>query len=667
VSIAGGQSPLFGSALQATTLRATTSTDPDGDPLELNWIAESALRDDDPFHVESGFGAGNDAFSLSLATPIGLKYHAVDLSAGDPSLANTWGVTRIVQLQPNLLAIAAGQSGLVISDVSDPQKPRLVARLALETSANQLALAGTKLYVLGDLLTVVDVTDPRAPVEIPQARTVSLAHVLEAADESAIYDGSEKGAGEYFYAGFAEKIADVRIDVVVDHPAPGELRFFLHQGGDGTSSDIVLRDQVPGAGGLQTYTFDTTSAPGLAQLLGKAPSGVWDVRVADVVAGGGAGVLKSAKLTLTTSARAASVLPEANSILGVLSNRYVVVAGQGLQVLDAQVADKVREVSRFAAGSTNDGALVGSTAFVLAYDRPVKPASLAASDLSQAGTSSPPPVVGFYAVDLSDPRHPRLRRADRASTGQTLEAIGSRLYMGTYPAKGEGGQATVSIVDPRAFLGGRSYVLGAFPGGASSGFGDDCAIWISNGGKLEHWSVENPRAPRLLASYARPMAGSILALDASRAIAYDGAFLVKIVNLGEEVSTVSRTFRVTLQARDGKGALSTDHRTIHMIPYDHAPSLDGVTFSQKAAGELASFVVTASDVDSAVGQWDPTWLVRADLDGDGVYESPWSYFQVAEPITLQNQYAEPGRRHLRFQVRDGFFATSTKELDVDVK
>ena len=76
---------------------------------------------------------------------------------------NTWGGTRIVQVQPNLLAIGAGPAGLIISDIRDPQKPVLLTRRNLETLANQLALAGTKLYVLGDLLTVVDLTNPLAP------------------------------------------------------------------------------------------------------------------------------------------------------------------------------------------------------------------------------------------------------------------------------------------------------------------------------------------------------------------------------------------------------------------------------------------------------------------------------------------------------------------------
>ena len=665
VTIAGGRSPLVGGALQAATLRVATAEDPEGDPVQFNWIAESALLGDDPFRVESGFACDNDTFSLSLRTPIGLRYHTVDLSAGDPSLANTWGVMRIVQLRPNLLAVAAGKMGLIVSDITDRQKPRLVAHLGLETSADRLLLVGNRLYVLGALLTVVDVTNPQAPVELPQARAASLTRVFETADEGPIDPGSEKGAGEYFDLSFAEKITDIRIEVVVDHPAPGELRFFLHGGGDGTSTEILLRDPQPGPAGLQTYSFDPTSAPGLSQLLGKPPSGLWDVRVADVVAGGSSGTLKSARLTLTTSARAAKVLPDANALLGGLSDRYVVVAGRGLQVLDVQTVDRIREASRFDAGPTNDGALIGSTAYVLAYDAPIKTAALAAEGASPARSS--PAIVGFYAVDLSNPRRPLLRRADPTKTAQILEPIGSRLYLTTYPAKGDAGQVAVDIVDPRAFLGYGNYVIGSFAAGMGSGFGDDRAIWITDGGKLEHWSVVNPRAARLLASYSRPNAGSILPLEPAQAIAYDGALSVKIVNLGEEVSTESRTFRVTLEARDSQGVVASASRTIHMVPYDHAPTIDGITFSQKAAGEVASFVVAASDVDSS-GPWDPTWLLRADLDGDGVYESPWSYFSSATgPLTLSNAYAAIGRHHARFQVRDGFFASGVKELDFEVK
>ena len=76
-------------------------------------------------------------------------------------------------LDGNLIAVAAGTGGVWIVDVTDRAAPRVVAQVPLETTAHRLRKVGTKLYVLGSYLAVLDVADPRAPRELKQWFTTS--------------------------------------------------------------------------------------------------------------------------------------------------------------------------------------------------------------------------------------------------------------------------------------------------------------------------------------------------------------------------------------------------------------------------------------------------------------------------------------------------------------
>ena len=52
-------------------------------------------------------------------------------------------------------------------------QPQPITRLYLETDARDLVLVGKTLFVLGESLAAVDVTDPTAPHEILQGKTVT--------------------------------------------------------------------------------------------------------------------------------------------------------------------------------------------------------------------------------------------------------------------------------------------------------------------------------------------------------------------------------------------------------------------------------------------------------------------------------------------------------------
>ena len=69
--------------------------------------------------------------------------------------------------------LAAGTKGIWIVDLTDRAAPRIMSSLALESSANRLFRRGNRLYVLGTYLTIVDISDLRAPRELKQFDTVT--------------------------------------------------------------------------------------------------------------------------------------------------------------------------------------------------------------------------------------------------------------------------------------------------------------------------------------------------------------------------------------------------------------------------------------------------------------------------------------------------------------
>jgi hypothetical protein len=76
--------------------------------------------------------------------------------------------------------------------------------------------------------------------------------------------------------------------------------------------------------------------------------------------------------------------------------------------------------------------------------------------------------------------------------------------------------------------------------------------------------------------------------------------------------------------------------------------------------------VTAVDPDGRP-RWDPALMVRADTDGDGIYDSPWSFADSDGATLLPMSFTSGGRYTLSFQARDGFYGLSpaqTFTLDV---
>jgi len=123
--------------------------------------------------------------------------------------------------------------------------------------------------------------------------------------------------------------------------------------------------------------------------------------------------------------------------------------------------------------------------------------------------------------------------------------------------------------------------------------------------------------------------------------------------------------------RDLAGNVSRAERTVHVIPYDHAPAIASLAVTAGAtSADTWTFHVVGGDPDAGAA-WDPLLIVRADWDGDGSWDSDWVTLTGDKGATtlaadLSTQFAAPGHYNVVFQIRDGFWAQSTSALGVDV-
>src|SRR5262249_44418861 len=135
-------------ALNATAI----ANDPEGGALQYRWLVDDATTNFDR-HTASDWSS-SPSFTTTLDTETDLAYTPFDLSAGDVSLA-AGDIRQVVALDANTVAVAGGWRGLWIVDVTNRSAPVVLSRLDLETTANRLVRDGSKLCVLGSLLTVV--------------------------------------------------------------------------------------------------------------------------------------------------------------------------------------------------------------------------------------------------------------------------------------------------------------------------------------------------------------------------------------------------------------------------------------------------------------------------------------------------------------------------------
>jgi subtilisin-like proprotein convertase family protein len=635
---------------------AATVSDAEGDAVELNWIAE-LVTNDDTVRVESGWGQATSWQTL-LTTPRALVPRRLDLSAGMPELTTEW-IRQVLPVGGDVLAVAAGPRGVWFLDIADRASPRFISRLDLETTANHLLRHGNRLYVVGSRLTVVDVANPRAPREIKQRTTDRTRRLLTSSEEVDIVEQPDWGAGHYLSAEHGERIADTRVTVTIQHARPADLLIRLHPPNGAGIAPIVLWDHRTAGSGRRTYTFTSGTTPALRQLNGLFATDGWNLEVVDDQVNGKTGRLLASEIELTTSSRAVALLPLASRAVGMIGGDLVV-AGAGLQVLDVSTVNAIGERSRVTGRATAGAAIVGSS--VVWAGMPIKNPT--------AGTPAGQ-LQGLAAVDLSRANRPRIVRDER-DLGQTIELVkvGSRVYVrfnAICEEKGCG-TPTTTVVDASRFVTGRSgWSLGTTIARIdASAFGDDRVLHtVGDEGMVQRFDVGNPAAIVRTERYARPPVSVMVPLGGSELVLFSFSAEAQIVNLAESNSILSRTYRITAEARDSAGGVTRASRTVHVVPYAHAPTITAATVTApQTADDAWLFRVSFADVDS--NAWDSTRLARLDLDGDGAWDTDWNWMALTEGTIWLPWAPAPGQHRVRLQLRDGFWATTETELRVDV-
>lgn len=645
---------------------ALTATAP-GATLEV--VTELAT-DDDTFVVKGPAGA-DGSVRASLPTPVDLRTSKLDLTAGDGELQRGW-IRDILALDADHVVVAAGSKGLWILDISDRAQPRVLSRLVLETSANHLHRRGSQLYVLGTYLTVVDIRDLTAPRE--RRQLTSVAATVAAASEELLDLPEGEGWGMQHFHGFdhGAKITSAKVTVTIDHPRVADLVIRLVPGKGTGLAPIVLRNRLPGAGGLRTFQFSTPSSQALRAVLGQFADDYWTVEVVDEVANRQVGQLVASRVELRTSARAFPVIDGANHIAGFNSWGDLVVAGAGLEALDVTLPYWIMSLSRMTGTSAHGATMVGDTA-VLAM-------ALEAKQKAPTPAGAPAPQLrGLCAVDLRSGFFPRVVRCEAELGGDLgdFAVLDGRLYQGIQPFCGreEGCRDSVPytiVGDARAFARGHAWRLGTTPHRVDPwAIGDARTIWtLGRGGQVQELDVTSPSAVTVVKSYPRAWTARLVALRLPEVMLFDFSPQARIARLGDEVSILSRVYRVTVEARDTAGGVSRASRTVHVIPYDHAPAVVAASVGRKDELQPWRVRVEATDGDG-VASWDPSLFARVDLDGDGVFDTDWTWMGADERGVFSGEIELAGVASGTYpgaivEVRDGFWARDRMTVDLVV-
>jgi len=626
-------SPLVGTANVRLAALATRTVDPEGGAVELNFEVEhdDAERSE---RVESGYSSRN-AFDHDVETPPALAASSLDLLAIDYTLPESTPAHDAVRVAASVLAVALGDYGVALVDIADLRQPRLIARLLPETSAYDLELVKGFLYVLGDHLSVIDVRTPSAPQVVLQNTTTRARRRAENTDFSPIGEGSETDLK--LQASHHERIERSRVEIALTHPAWHELLVTL-EAPDRTR--IVLWDHQRRPSGARSMIIDDTKNAALRALAGRPMVGEFRLHVLDDVNNGTSGAEITRALVDCNTAHRAYPLPRGpmSQVLGTLNERTLVLAGTGIESVDVTTPQSLRSVSHVATGSVVRGQLLGTRAIAL-------------TNQGVKGSSTLPRVRGLVAVDLARPTSPRVLRADTSVLGNALAVTGSRVYVGI-AEKGRG----TAIGDLTTFLSGQKYWISETDLTVGNyTFGDETSLWTSQGG-FARIDFRNADAPVVLEQFADPIAQYAVFFDARFAVVLGAARELSLVDLGSRTSAISEVWRVTVKAKDRVGAISESSRTVHVVPYDHAPSVTSAHFTQATTTrDPYELEVRVSDPDEQPS-WDSHLAVRLDWEGDGIWDGSWmSLWEVAR---FSHAYTQAGLYEVRLQARDGFHALS---------
>ena len=304
-TIVGATSPIHGSASLPIAFQVGDVSNVEGGALEYNWIAELATMTTE-HRVETGFSAGNTTFETLFETPVGLVTNSIDLTGGNEDLRYRQ-VFDIERIGTDVLAMALGGHGLVFVDISDRKAPVVLARLQIGAVAYSLHVDGDRLYVLGGTMTVVDVSDASAPVEIEQMFATNKVRASRNRDEAVIDE--RWGAWHGHDVTWGEPIRNMTVRMVIDHPDHSELRVELFPPKSLDLKPIVLMDGDSTKSGRRSYRFTKHNTPALAELVGVFAMDNWDLRVTDTAANEVNGSLVRSRLKFKTRHRAIPCFP----------------------------------------------------------------------------------------------------------------------------------------------------------------------------------------------------------------------------------------------------------------------------------------------------------------------------------------------------------------------
>ncbi len=639
-SLAPLPSPIIGQTQLALHAVAQVD-DPEGGDVALNFRVE---RDDAERsqNLESGFGSAQ-SYDALLTTPPALSVRGIDLSQLDriDPYAYVYDAERISE---GVIALALGAQGVVFVDVSDARETRLVTRLELEVDAFDLLRAGDSLYVLGGNLTVIDVRNPSAPVEVAQTRTSRKRRSVTSEGEWPISEQPSKSM--YLPAAWHERIERVRVEATLNHPNFSELTITLETP-DGQS--IVLWNRKSAPRGMRTLRFDERKNPELASLVGKLAQGEYRLNVSDDVADGDKGTVR-ATLSFDTTHRAFEPMAGATQLVGVNAASQLVVAGEGLALVDASCPDALRTISTLAGAPVNQAVLQGDRVFALA--RPVvEKGDVGKDDDSKGSQDWSRARRGLYAVEIARSRL-RMLRMDVSVEAHSLTVAGTRLYL-------TGGDRESRVTDvglQESFVAGQKYLIAqsSLVIGPDA-IGDDRMLWNVRGA-FERIDVSNPDKMQVLERFEYPYAPSARFFDGRTAFTLGSASELALVDLSARIGVISEVYRVTVDVRDAQGAVTSNSRSVHVVPYDLVPTVTGARITRGTSSrDLFELEVTAADPD-AHPSWDHLVAVRVDWEGDGAWDGNWQ--SIYDTGTFSHTFAQGGNYNVRLQARDGFYALS---------
>jgi hypothetical protein len=631
-------SPVFGSPRHRFAAVGEVN-DPERKLAHVNYKLE---RDDYLRSLvrETGYGPPR-AHVFDVELPGSLPFEGFDMTQFDPSIDRWTSVTDAVRFG-NYMAFALGEKGVAFFDLTNRAAPRLVTRLQLQASAQDLALVGGRtLFAVGDSkLTAVDVSNPEQPVEILQQNATYETRITERRDTWNIGEGSVSPLSLWTW--FQEDIDGVRVDIGLDHPSWDELRVTLV--GPGGQS-IVLWDHAPGAAGQTRILLDEEEHEALQQLLGTRPVGEFRLEVVDDVLNGSTGTITHAQLAFDTVHRAYSpgLYHNIHSIAGNLGERSLVLSGSNLVTVDIRDLEQLVTDSVLLTTYVHKAHVIGDKVIA------------AAQPEDWSGENRP---RGLMVVNAANPQSPVVERFDASVRGDAAFALaGTRFYTSSWQ------EGTTRVGSLASLLAGQPYWLGQSSIQLSNDIsGDDSVLWRAYGA-IERIDVRNPDAMQVLERFDDPQAYTARFLDARTALLLNSAGELYFVDLASRVNLISELYRFTAQARDAQGAVAEVSRSVHVVPYNHVPVLASARFV-RATTTRDPYELEVSVVDPDNHPvWDPYTAVRIDWDGDGIYDGNWQ--TVWDTQVIQHFYTEPGDYVVRVQARDGYHALSN-ELTVPV-